>query len=195
MPAAAALTPLGLSALALLTEGPMHPYEMYQLLIRRLKNEIVKVRPGSLYHAIDRLERDGYARVVGTDRDGQRPERTTYEITETGRLALQTRVSQLLADSPYEYPEFALAISEAHNLPRQAVVQLLRVRLADLRRQAEEVGDMITQKQSDGAQRLFMLHAEHRAALLTAETGWLAALIDDLAEHRIAWIDDPDFMH
>src|ERR1700712_5808862 len=102
--ASVALTPLGLSALALLTEGPMHPYEMYQLLVKRMKNEIVKVRPGSLYHAVDRLERDGYARVIGTGRDGQRPERTTYEITETGRLALETRGAQLFAASENESP-------------------------------------------------------------------------------------------
>jgi DNA-binding PadR family transcriptional regulator len=31
----AELTPLGVAVLALLTEGPMHAYEMYQLLLKR----------------------------------------------------------------------------------------------------------------------------------------------------------------
>ncbi|BAS16724.1 transcriptional regulator protein [Arthrobacter sp. Hiyo8] len=49
--ARAALTPLGVAALALLVEAPMHPYEMYQLLMARHEDRLVKVRPGTLYHA------------------------------------------------------------------------------------------------------------------------------------------------
>ena len=44
----AELTPLGLAALALLAERPMHPYEMYQTLVHRREDRNVKVRPGSL---------------------------------------------------------------------------------------------------------------------------------------------------
>ena len=98
--APAALTPLSLSALALLTEAPMHPYEMYQLLIKRFKNEIVKVRPGSLYHAVDRLARDGLAAVVG---NGPRRQPTrAYDLrdhSDAGRAALEARVSRTARDA------------------------------------------------------------------------------------------------
>jgi DNA-binding PadR family transcriptional regulator len=191
--APAALTPLGLSALALLTEGPLHPYEMYQLLIKRFKNEIVKVRPGSLYHAVDRLARDGFATVVGTDRGGNRPERTTYEITAKGRSVLEERVSELLATPATEYPEFELAISEAHNLPRATVIQLLTVRLAALREQLSEVRGIISQKQNEGALELFWLHGSHREALLNTEITWIGQLVTDLSSHTMVWLDDPDF--
>ena len=52
------LTPLAVSVLALLRERPMHPYEMYSLLIHRQAEYLVKVRPGSLYHTVERLARD-----------------------------------------------------------------------------------------------------------------------------------------
>ncbi|UFS58914.1 PadR family transcriptional regulator [Subtercola endophyticus] len=191
--APAALTPLSLSALALLTESPMHPYEMYQLLIKRFKNEIVKVRPGSLYHAVDRLARDGFAAVVGTGRDGSRPEKTTYEITPAGRAALEARVSELLETPANEYPEFELAISEAHNLPRATVIQLLSVRLTRLREQLSVVRDLISQKSAQGALKLFYLHGSHREALLTTEIAWIEQLVADLTSHDIVWLDDPDF--
>ncbi|WFR72123.1 PadR family transcriptional regulator [Prescottella defluvii] len=90
-------TPLGISVLALSFERPMHPYEMCQLLVARRKDRIVKVRPGSLYHAVERLERDGLVEVVGTDRQGNRPERTTYEITVAGRRAVRERVAEIVA--------------------------------------------------------------------------------------------------
>ncbi|WP_449373878.1 hypothetical protein [Arthrobacter psychrolactophilus] len=45
------LTPLGISALGLLVERPMHPYEMYQVLMQRHEDRIVKAQPG---HAVSR---------------------------------------------------------------------------------------------------------------------------------------------
>lgn len=89
----ATLTPLAMAALALLAERPMHPYEMYQTLIHRSEDRIVKVRPGSLYHTVARMADQGLARVTGTEREGNRPERTTYEITERGHLALAERIA------------------------------------------------------------------------------------------------------
>ena len=60
------LMPLGIAALALLTERPMHPYEMYQILLLRKEDRIVKVRPGSLYHAVNKLEEGGLVRLDWT---------------------------------------------------------------------------------------------------------------------------------
>lgn len=48
----AELTPLGVASLALLAEEPRHPYEMYQVLMARHEDRLVKVRPGTLYHAV-----------------------------------------------------------------------------------------------------------------------------------------------
>jgi len=48
----AELTPLAISVLALLEERSMHAYEMYQLLITRHNDRLLKVRPGSLYHTV-----------------------------------------------------------------------------------------------------------------------------------------------
>src|SRR3954447_10538864 len=93
----AELTSLGLAALALLAERPMHPYEMYQTLVHRREDRNVKVRPGSLYHAVDRLAREGLVDAVGVDREGKRPERTSYAITAGGRRALDDRVATMLA--------------------------------------------------------------------------------------------------
>src|ERR1700759_3275317 len=59
------LTSLGISVLALLRERPMHGYEMFQTLVQRHADRIVKVRPGSLYHAVDRLTEEQLIRRGG----------------------------------------------------------------------------------------------------------------------------------
>ena len=87
------LTSLGISVLALLRERPMHGYEMFQTLIQRHADRIVKVRPGSLYHVVDRLTEEKLIRRAAMARDGKRPERAIYEITDAGAEALGDRKS------------------------------------------------------------------------------------------------------
>ena len=49
-------TPLLLAVLVLLWEAPMHPYQMQLLMRERRKDFVTDVKPGSIYHAIARLE-------------------------------------------------------------------------------------------------------------------------------------------
>ena len=121
---------LGIAVLALLVERPMHPYEMFQTLLQRGEDRLLKVRPGSLYHTVDRLAHAGLVHAAGTDREGNRPERTTYEITVAGRGALSDRIAEILGTPDREYPLFPVALAEAHNLPADDVVGLLRKRIA-----------------------------------------------------------------
>jgi DNA-binding PadR family transcriptional regulator len=85
------LTPLGVSVLALLRERPMHGYEMFQTLVARREDRIVKVRPGSLYHVVYRLAQEKLIRQTSTGRAGNRPERTIFEITDLDYLVATTR--------------------------------------------------------------------------------------------------------
>ena len=94
---------------------------------------------GTIYHAIARLEAVGLVAEVGTDREGNRPERTTYRITDGGREALDTQLRTMLAEPAQEHPPFRLAISEAHNLPRDEVVAALGERVAALEAAATDL--------------------------------------------------------
>ena len=92
----APLKPLAIVALALLLERPMHPYEMYQLMLQRGQDATVKVRPVKLYHTVGWLQAAGFVTATGTDREGNRPERTTYSITPAGSGALEATVASLI---------------------------------------------------------------------------------------------------
>ena len=68
------LTSLGTSVLALLRERPMHGYEMFRTVVAHHADCIVKIRPGSLYHVVDRLIEEKLIRRTrgGTgSRDGE----------------------------------------------------------------------------------------------------------------------------
>jgi DNA-binding PadR family transcriptional regulator len=182
-----ALTPLGIAILGLLLERPMHPYEMFQTFVARAEDRIVKVRPGSLYHTVERLDRDGLVRATGTEREGNRPERTTYEITDAGHDRMLERITEMLADWKYEYPEFPLALAEAHNLPRDTVIRLLQKRVLALRGQLELVGRAVDQVEDKNLERKYWLEASYLRVLTQAETDWVESLIVELKNGTIDW--------
>ncbi|MEO6827883.1 MAG: PadR family transcriptional regulator [Microbacteriaceae bacterium] len=181
------VTGLGIASLALLVERPMHPYEMYQLLIQRAEDRVVKVRPGSLYHTVDRLALRGFVRATGTEREGNRPERTTYEVTEAGRCILTERISDMLANPVNEYPQFPLAIGEAHNLPAKAVIDLLSRRMDDLRSQRDLLEASVATVTEKAIERKYWLDLSYQQAMLQAEMSWIENLVDEMGHNRINW--------
>ena len=190
MPPVTTLTPLGVAALALLMERPMHPYEMYQTLVQRSEDRVVKVRPGSLYHTVDRLAGQGLVRATGTEREGNRPERTTYEITEHGGLALSERVTEILATPINEYPEFPLALGESHNLPVETVIQLLRNRVSLLRADLGFMESGIRALEAKKLPRKYWINVQYTRTLREVEVTWLESLIVDLESGELSWSEE-----
>jgi DNA-binding PadR family transcriptional regulator len=182
-----ALTPLAVSVLALLTERSMHPYEMYQLLLERHEDQLVKVRPGSLYHTVERLAGHGHVRATNTERCGNRPERTSYEITSTGRAALRWRLLEMLNAPVNEYPQFPVALSESHNLPADQVVNQLRDRASSLAAQIERLSSLIAQCEDDEIPEAYWFAADYLRTVQRAEHDWIVELIHRLQRKELTW--------
>ncbi len=182
-----AVNPLGVSVLALLSEGPMHPYEMYQLLLERKEDRIVKIRPGSLYHAVARLHGQELVAEVGTDRDGNRPERTTYEITSSGRRVLVDRLAEILRAPVREYPQFTLGLSEMHNLPASEATALLRARIDDLSREIEELSGFQRLAEERRVSEIYWAGIDYTYHMLTAEVTWLTSYIERVDSGELEW--------
>jgi len=181
------LSPLGVAALALLAEAPMHPYEMYQLLMARHEDRLVKVRPGTLYHAVGRLEADGLLEATGTDRDGRRPERTTYRITDDGKAALSQRLAGMLSEAVNEFPVFPHAIAEAHNLPADVVLELLDTRLKALEEQLAFLARGNEAVIAKGIERRYWVDLEYQQAMLRCEMDWIRGFQSELRSGELPW--------
>jgi DNA-binding PadR family transcriptional regulator len=183
----AELSAVSVLVLALLHEQPMHPYQLHQTLVERGDTRIVRVNPGAVYHGVERLERDGLVEVVGTDRTGKRPERTTYRITDAGRTACAERLGSLLGDEHPEYPLFSVGLAEANELPAPVVLEQLTrrrdrtaARLVTLEASYRAVRDL-------GLPRRYLLDVEHDLALLRAEMSWLEGILDELRSDALDW--------
>src|SRR5207249_4252342 len=92
-------TPLALAVMNLLMERPMHPYEMKSTMKERGHDQVIRLKGGSIYDTVERLEVGGFIKSQETSREGRRPERRVYAITEAGRdeitRLLKTRIALL----------------------------------------------------------------------------------------------------
>lgn len=181
------LTPLATSMLAMLCERPMHCYEMYRVMLHRHEDRTVKIKPGSLYHTMDRLQAAELVVATGTDRDGARPERTTYAITPAGRDAMGDWVRRVLAEPVNEYPQFPVALGESHNLPRAEVVALVRARISRLEAGLATDEPLVAAAEQKGVMEARLLDAHFHMDMTRAELGWLRRLVDRLENEDVTW--------
>ena len=56
----------------------------------------MRVQRGSLYPAVERLAAAGLIEPAQTAREGRRPERTVYQITEAGREAAELWLTTMM---------------------------------------------------------------------------------------------------
>jgi DNA-binding PadR family transcriptional regulator len=164
----------------------MHPYEMQRLIRQRHKDEYLDLKRGSLYHAIERLQRAGLIDPVGTSREGRRPERTVYRLTDQGEAELLDWLRELLAKPLPEPSPFLAAVSNlAHLSPEEAADQLgeradrLEMEIVTL----SAVLDNLVPKIG----RVVLVEVEYVRAMRRAERDWVRSLIEDVRSGRLTW--------
>src|ERR687895_2932659 len=88
---------LALAVLSYLTTGPKHPYELSRTLREHGDSRSIKFNHGSLYMVVRQLAKAGFVAEHETARQGQRPERTVYALTDAGRTELHDWMAELVA--------------------------------------------------------------------------------------------------
>jgi len=172
--------PLALAVLACLHERPMHPYEMASTMRERGKEHSIKLNYGSLYTVVDNLAKHGLIEAMEARREGRRPERTVYQLTDTGRVKLDAWMSDLLARPVKEYPQFEAALSLLPVLHPDHVLALLRERVRALEKEIVAQRLILDAAGKAGLPRLLMIEGEYHLALRDTELAWVRDLADEL---------------
>ncbi|MEU7875485.1 PadR family transcriptional regulator [Dactylosporangium sp. NPDC049140] len=179
---------LALHVLTTLYERPMHPYEIAAEMRGRGKEQDLKIQWGSLYTVVGNLEKHGFIAAAGTSREGRRPERTVYSITEAGRDECVNWMRELVGVPEREYPKLRAALSVLGVLPPDEAAYLLRKRAEILGHQiaAEEA----SLRASDGiVPRIFTVEAEFGLVLLRAEAEWVRGLVAEIEGGTLSGMD------
>ncbi|MBF6340048.1 PadR family transcriptional regulator [Nocardia abscessus] len=172
---------LALAVLSVIVERPMHRYEIAQTLRDRGKDHDMAIKWGSLYTVVQNMAKVGFLEVVGSEREGARPERVIYRITDAGRAEMADWTRELLSTPEPEPHRFVAGLSMLAVLPPAEVVELLGARLEALERTIEtvrrELGEL-----AGTLPRLFIIESEFGLAMLEAEAAWTRSLRDELTE-------------
>jgi DNA-binding PadR family transcriptional regulator len=181
------LTPLQLAVLRLLADEQMHPYEMQQRIRESAIDQVVKVAHGSLYHAVARLAEQGLIESVETSREGRRPERTVYAITETGRDEARSRLREFMMRSAKEYPSFGMALAFVSILPPAEAASLLEHRSVDLEAKLAAHDTVVESLIKQGHPRVDVIEVEYLNSCLRSELDFVRALSEDIKSGRLDW--------
>ena len=181
--------PLALAVLAQLWERPMHPYEISMTLRERRKEESVRLNFGSLYSVVESLEKHKLIEAASTGREGNRPTRTVYRLTDAGVTETIDWMTDLVRDPVKEFPQFEAALSFLPLLAPDDVVRLLRIRAETLRLRlaANEAARQTGTEQ--GLPELFALEAVYDAAMQQAELTFVEDLSARIADGRLGGVD------
>jgi DNA-binding PadR family transcriptional regulator len=177
--------------------GPLHGHQIRQQAQNDRTETWTDIQVGSVYGALKRLANEDLIREVRTEKVGNRPERTVYEITPAGRRSLVAIRETALREIDRHYDPFDLALAQARDIPQEHLDQLIENRIAALRvqlaaqRHAAETADPYLNE----AERMVI---QHLIARTEAEIRWhteLAARLEKIAADFANGIGGPQQQH
>ncbi len=136
---------------------------------------------GAVYGAMKRLAAEGLLREAGREKDGNRPTRQLYEITDAGRTALLKLRDEALTDIWVKYDPFDLALTKARPTDIAAFTGMLADRLRRMRALLAERRALIDEAipYVTLAEEWALRHSEHR---LVADVAYARELLEAAPE-------------
>lgn len=159
--------------LGLLLDGKKHGYQLNEYFKHSL-SFCADLKKSTAYYILNKLERDGYVKQE-TERQGKRPERRVYELTETGHALFYELLRQNLGDFSRTYYDDDIGIAFMAQLPIDEVQQLLKVKRDKLVATLNQFKEVPAHEGSWG----FVI--EHNIAHLETEVNWLEGMLDELS--------------
>lgn len=167
--------------------GPVHGYDLRRGILSWGADEWANVTPGSIYNALKALVRDGLLEVVGTDRQGARPERTIYQLTAEGEKEFQQLLRENLWRSRLPNHPLHVGLAFFPLFPRDELATAVRHRVDELQAQVaychSELRDILG-SHGDPSRGGVPYHVAESlrltAALLEGEAAWARDLAERL---------------
>jgi DNA-binding PadR family transcriptional regulator len=181
--------PLALAVLACLAERPMHPYEMAATMRTRGQDASIRLNYGSLYGVVETLLKRGLIEEQEVMREGRRPERTVYRITEDGRAEVDDWLSELLGTVAKEFPQFEAGLSLMAVLRPERVVDLLDQRVTKLQERLSELEALVDAATANGVPRVFLVEMDYERAVVEADCTFTEQLARDIESGRLDGVE------
>ncbi|MFV2087914.1 MULTISPECIES: PadR family transcriptional regulator [unclassified Micromonospora] len=199
MPRRKVANPLALAVLSCLRQRPMHPYEMSLTMREQQHDSAVKLNFGSLYAVVEALAKAGFIVQIAETRQGGRPQRTVYEITEAGAAELHDWLRELLSEPAKEYHLLSAGLTFMTALPPTDAAHQLRLRVERLTEAIEQARAALHKIRGQSSKptvaRVFLVEDEYQLALREAELKYVRRLAQEIADGSIDGVADWAAIH
>lgn len=164
-----------LYVLGCLRRGPQHGYGVRREAQQDRVDMWSDLKSGSVYHALESLERAGYAASSDPEPEGRRPPKTTYEITPEGIAELRRLVSEGIETVASPHDPVHVALRLADELPASEVQELLARRVEALRERLDQhrAARAFSDPYLTGAERIAF---DHLIGRLEFDLDWFSRL-------------------
>lgn len=171
---------LRLAILSLLTERPMHPYEIAAVMRMREMAVVMSAGKSSLYATIEALARDELIVPMETRREGRYPERTVYTATDTGRAELARWLRELLRSPGQDVSPFAAGLAFMGFLSPSEVATLLEEHLRRLDDALAHARATIEKGRQYRVDPVFLVEDAYIVTLLEARHAFVERLVQEI---------------
>jgi len=175
--------------------GSAHGYQVRRELLTWSADKWANVAPGSIYHALKKMQTERLLEVASTDAPPAGPDRTAYRLTEDGETEFQLLLAKYLAesdDSAQGTYRLAAAVTFLPALPRAKALSLLRHRLTQLDGQRASARDLLENGTDWGQpEHVGELYRLWLASMDATDT-WLRGLVARLESGGYVMADDDE---
>jgi DNA-binding PadR family transcriptional regulator len=163
--------------LGILREMPLHGYEIKQIIEQRM-GDWTSIAFGSIYFALSKLAEEGMIRKTESRKEGNRPSRSVFEITGSGKKEFLRLLREAWHGVEHIHFSIDLGIAFMDALPKREIRKYLTDRIAQLEHVQEHIAQHRSERLQDPrvpvtAQSIF----DHSAAHLDAELAWTRDLL------------------
>lgn len=168
---------LQISILGMLWKRESHPYEIKKLLQHFDIDKFVSITDGALYYNFDALMKKGYIEQVEVIQSDNRPDKTTYVITDKGREGLKDEIYKSFKKNT-DIKSFSSVIPFLHLVDRDRIVYLIEDIIDKLNKRLEYFDENRNKfpELADREELHFMVNYSEQH--LRTEIEWFHKLID-----------------
>ena len=158
--------------LGVLLDGKMHGYKLNEY-VEHTMGLYTDLKKPTVYYVLEKLEKDGYVQQK-TEREGKRPERRVYQITDEGRTYFLGLLRQHLSGYERTYYSDDIGIAFMDQLATAEVRQLL----AEKREKVQTLLQQFREHPEHGENWRYVV--SHNIAHLEADLAWVNNILRDM---------------
>ena len=150
-------------------EGKMHGYQLNEY-VGHMMSFYTKLKKSVTYFTLEQLTKEGYV-VYNVEREGKRPERRVYEITEQGKDYFYKILRECLCNYEPAYSHDYIGIAFMEKIESSEVKRLLNTKRMKIQTELEHLNE--TPAHPGSAKSIL----DHRLAYLNADLRWVNRIL------------------